>query len=157
MNGVEEQLTNCVHELARQQQLAEGLRTMLVMLNSDQPRHEIVSYIVKQACKLLNSGACVLYHIDQEQHQSLIEAQFNLIPGLQSTETLSLSSEDLWHKLLPSSESELSPSPTIIPDISNSPIAMLSQDKCATADVRAWCMMIIAHYHALLIVPLVIR
>ena len=54
-------------EIERRQRVAEGLRDILVVLNSDRPIGEILDYLVAQACALLDSSACVLYRVNQER------------------------------------------------------------------------------------------
>lgn len=52
-------------ELERRQQVADGMRETLAILNSDRPIAEILDHIVGQAMRLLGADAAAVYGIDQ--------------------------------------------------------------------------------------------
>jgi signal transduction histidine kinase/predicted hydrocarbon binding protein len=58
-------------EIGRRRQVAEGLRGILTVLNSNRPLQEILDYIVAQACRLLNTNAAAIYRLQQENRLSI--------------------------------------------------------------------------------------
>lgn len=143
-------------EIERRQRVAEGLRDILVVLNSDRPIGEILDYLVAQACALLDSSACVLYRVNQEEHRILVEASFGLPEAFLSIKSLPLHA---WHFL---GHGELGGvnfdrQPYAISDVDASPIAAAAQDSAIEPAIRDWCQAAVKHYCALLTVPLVIK
>ena len=84
-------------EIERRQRVAEGLRDILVVLNSDRPIGEILDYLVAQACALLDSSACVLYRVHQEERRILVEASFGLPEAFLSIKSLPLHARHFRH------------------------------------------------------------
>ncbi len=70
-----------LEESEQRRKVAEGLRDVLAILNSDLPLDEILDYITAQACRLLNSEAGVAYQIDMEDELIEIEAACNMPDG----------------------------------------------------------------------------
>ncbi len=64
-------------ETERRRQVAEGLRSLLEVLNSDRPIGEILNYAVAQAAQLISSNASMLRHADPSQGIVTTEASFN--------------------------------------------------------------------------------
>ncbi|MCD4672443.1 MAG: GAF domain-containing protein [Anaerolineaceae bacterium] len=65
---LEDQIEERTSEIEQRRQVAEGLRDILAIINSNQPLDEILHHIVVQASNLLASDACVLsrFNIVQE-------------------------------------------------------------------------------------------
>ncbi len=59
------------HEAEQRRQVAEGLRDVLTILNSDRSLEEILDYIVMQAGRLLGTDAVALFQIDREDADTL--------------------------------------------------------------------------------------
>ncbi|NOZ71908.1 MAG: GAF domain-containing protein [Chloroflexi bacterium] len=61
-------------ELARRQQVAEGFRYILTILNSNRPLEEILQYIISQACWLLDTtlGAAFRWQKDEEKIEVMV-------------------------------------------------------------------------------------
>lgn len=145
-------------EIERRQRVAEGLRDILVVLNSDRPIGEILDYLVAQACALLDSSACVLYRVNQEERRILVEASFGLPEPFLAIKSLPLHA---WQYLshgepgglhfdrLPYAITDLD---TGKPDSIDS-ITTAEQD----SDLRNWRQATLDHYRALFTVPLVIK
>jgi signal transduction histidine kinase len=74
------------HEIEQRRQVAEGLRDILAVLNSNRPLDDILDYIVAQAGRLMGSGATVLHHIEHERQLVAIQASFGLPDELASIE-----------------------------------------------------------------------
>jgi signal transduction histidine kinase len=143
-------------EIERRQRVAEGLRDILVVLNSDRPIGEILDYLVAQACALLDSSACVLYRVNQEERRILVEASFGLPEPFLAIKSLPLHA---WQYLSHGEPGGLhfDRQPYAISDVDASPIAVAAQDSAMEPAVRAWCQAAVKHYCALLTVPLVIK
>ena len=63
-----------LEESERRREVAEGLRDILTVLNTDRPLMEVLNTIVQQACRLLRSQAGVMYSIDVEEGTYRAEA-----------------------------------------------------------------------------------
>jgi ligand-binding sensor domain-containing protein/GAF domain-containing protein len=70
-----------LEESERRRQVAEGLRDIVAVLNSNRPVHEVLNYIAAQACQLMHSSASLIHHVEHDQGQVTIEAGCG-IPGL---------------------------------------------------------------------------
>jgi len=153
---LEQRVKARTQEIERRQRVAEGLRDILVVLNSDRPVGEMLNYLVAQACALLDSSACVLYRVNQEEQQILIEASFGLPEAFLSIKSLPLHA---W-RFLGHGEpggTNFDRQPYAIADVDASPIAAAAQDSTIEPAVREWCRAAVKHYCALLTVPLVIK
>ncbi len=69
-------------EAERRRQVAEGLRDILAVLNSDRPFAEILDHIVAQAARLLGANAGLVFHLDPDQNEACTEATYDLLPEL---------------------------------------------------------------------------
>ncbi|MFN2286014.1 MAG: GAF domain-containing protein, partial [Anaerolineae bacterium] len=149
-------------EIERRQRVAEGLRDILVVLNSDRPINEILDYLVAQACALLDSSACVLYRVNQEEQRILIEASFGLPEPFLAIKSLPLLA---WGFLSHGEPGRpmFDRQPYAIPDLVSGDaesfltFAADEQDAALALAVREWHQTTIDHYRALLTVPLVIK
>ncbi len=149
-------------EIERRQRVAEGLRDILAALNSDRPIGEILDYLVAQACTLLDSNACVLYRVNQEERRILVEASFGLPEPFLAIKSLPLHA---WRFLghgepgglhfdrQPYAIADLNPGELDAPVA----VALAEQDTALTSAVRDWRQATVDHYRALLTVPLVIK
>lgn len=149
-------------EIERRQRVAEGLRDILAALNSDRPIGEILDYLVAQACALLDSSACVLYRVNQEEQRILVEASFGLPEPFLVIKSLPLHA---WRFLghgepgglhfdrQPYAIADLNPGELDFPTA----VALVGQDTALALAVRDWRQATVDHYRALLTVPLVIK
>ncbi len=62
---LESRVEERTHEIERRRQVAEGLRDILTILNSNRPLDEILDSILAQACRLLGTDAGVVYHLQE--------------------------------------------------------------------------------------------
>jgi signal transduction histidine kinase len=149
-------------EIERRQRVAEGLRDILAALNSDRPIGEILDYLVTQACVLLNSSACALYRVSQEEQRILIEASFGLPEPFLAIKSLPLHA---WRFLGHGEPGGLrfDRQPHAIPDLVSGDSGLVpawvadEQEPVSAPAVCAWRQATIDHYRALLTVPLVIK
>ena len=63
---LEQRVEERTHEIERRQQVAEGLRDILAILNSNRSDEEILNYIVAQAKRLLEANASAIYRLQDE-------------------------------------------------------------------------------------------
>lgn len=79
---LEQRVEERTREIERRRSVAEGLRYILAVLNSDQTLQETLEYTVSQACRLLDAAACVLYQFNDEAGSLSVRAQCHLLPEL---------------------------------------------------------------------------
>lgn len=80
----------CTEALERRTLIAEGLRDVLVVLNSNRPLDEVLNHVVARARALVGAQACVLYRLDQNQDRVLVEASDGLPPFFTRVDQLPL-------------------------------------------------------------------
>jgi PAS domain S-box-containing protein len=131
-------------------QVAEGLREILAILNSDLPLDEILETIVAQACRLLDSTAGVAYQIRQDEEIVEIEALCNMPDAFSEIGTLPLIDTQANRAILegrPYAATELKER------LANVDLSAFPPDP----GVRAWRSIIGEHFCAYLYVPIVIK
>jgi signal transduction histidine kinase len=136
--------------------VAEGLRDILVVLNSDRNLHGILDYLVTQGRALLGANACVLYRWDRDQPSIVIEARTGLPESFPALGELPLDSGEL-----PEVQSLrgpiLSPVPVVEPDFARRDMQGTADVAMTGAPVQAWMGALAGHYRAQLSVPLVVK
>jgi PAS domain S-box-containing protein len=75
-------------EAERRRQVAEGLRDILAILNSNRPLTETLNHIVQQAVRLMGSDAGVIYHLGEDHANLRIEAGFGLPEAFSEQESV---------------------------------------------------------------------
>ncbi|MGL4650353.1 MAG: PAS domain S-box protein, partial [Caldilineaceae bacterium] len=63
---LEQRVEERTREIERRRRVAEGLREVVAILNSNRPLLETLDYIAAQASQLLNADAAVIYRLDDE-------------------------------------------------------------------------------------------
>lgn len=63
---LEQRVAERTQELGRRREVAEGLRGILTVLNSNRSLEEILTYIVAQACRLLGTNAGAIYRLERD-------------------------------------------------------------------------------------------
>jgi signal transduction histidine kinase/streptogramin lyase len=69
---LEEQVARRTVEIERRRQIAEGLREILVLLNSQRSLEESLHYIVAQAAKLTDAEDAVIFRLDADQKMTIV-------------------------------------------------------------------------------------
>ncbi len=138
-------------------QVAESLRDILRVLNSDRPLHEILLQIVQQAKLLLGADACVLYRNDHESGRVIIEASTGLPADFAGIDSLPLdAASSLGMDAV--ADSVLSYQPLAISDLQEAATAAPAGDpETLPAEVQRWQAASARHYRAFLVTPLVIK
>ena len=85
---LEQRVRERMHEVERRSQVAESLRDILAVLNSDRPLQEVLEYIVTEASRLLQSDASAIYRL--QQHDASFEVQAATGRSAQWAETTGL-------------------------------------------------------------------
>gem|GEM_PF-326745 len=130
--------------------VAEGLRDILAILNSDMALDEILDHIIDQANRMLESKSGVVYHIDQDQDLIEIEAAHNM-----PIEFLEIGSFPLFDT--EPNRAVLDGKPFVVPDI-QARMANLDMDRVPeNRVVQVWQTTISEHFRSYLSVPLMIK
>jgi len=149
---LERRVERRTRELRQRRRVAEGLRDILNVLNSDRPRGEVLGYIVAEASHLLGSSGGVIYQLDQERGRVTIEASHGLPESFDTLRTFS------WREGR-GSDLLFSRTPVAIPDLSShlTSGAAPTELRVEGATAETWLDLITGHYRAYLGVPLVIK
>ena len=136
--------------------VAESLRDILDVLNSNKPLETILNFIVSQASQLLDSQACVLYQLNPSEGLVRVLASFGLPPEMKAIQVLpSESSRLLGYGRL--DRDLLSNRPTAVPDANELPPAELSDEGPLGKELVAWQEASGSYYRAFLSVPLTVN
>ncbi len=136
--------------------VAESLRDILDVLNSNKPLETILHFIVSQANRLLDSQACVLYQLNPSEGLIRVLASDGLPPEMKAIEVLpSESARLLGHGRL--DQDLLSNQPTAVADARELPPAQLSEDGQLGPELVAWQQASGNYYRAFLSVPLMVN
>ena len=68
-------MTERTHEIERRRAVAEGMRELLAVVNSQHTLDEILAYLVTQASRLLDSPASAIYMPEPADDQTLLAAK----------------------------------------------------------------------------------
>jgi signal transduction histidine kinase/putative methionine-R-sulfoxide reductase with GAF domain len=138
-------------------QVAESLRDILRVLNSDRPPQEILLHIVQQAKMLLGADACVLYRNDHESDRVIIEASTGLPDDFAGIDSLPLdAASSLGMDTV--ADSVLSYQPLAVSDLQEAAAAGPAVDlNTLPEEVRRWQAASARHYRAFLVAPLIIK
>ena len=121
---LERRVQERTQEIERRRQVADSLREILAMLNSNRPLQEILDHIVAQASRLLKADAGAIYQLDDDSAPMTIQASFGL-----SAQQLSAALPPELAQVVANGTNGRSPV-TLAPD-SASPVASSRQDYCA--------------------------
>lgn len=72
------ELKTSLIEVEQRNKVAEGLRDMMTVLNSDRSLDEVLEFIVRQASNLVDSDACALYKLNPEKNILTIQTSIGL-------------------------------------------------------------------------------
>ena len=149
---LEQRVEERTHEIERRRQVAESLRDILAILNSNRPLTEILDYIVAQASWLLGSDASAVYQLQDKDGLLCIQA------------TRGLEVEQVVGMLIPigqgiTRQAILRREPVVVADTTRQPADLLLN--LGEVDLDAKQKAFLAHmadrYAAMLAVPLVVK
>jgi signal transduction histidine kinase/ligand-binding sensor domain-containing protein len=136
------------HEIERRRQVAEGLRGILGVLNSDQPVDEVLDYIVSQAGQLLGAEAALLHAIEQGRPVVAIQARTGLPDELVDVDAIPFDASG-------ADEAILTRQPHVIPDLRQAEAAEAGAGDDPLA--KRWRAVTRQRYRAFLAVPLIVE
>jgi ligand-binding sensor domain-containing protein/signal transduction histidine kinase len=85
---LEREVEERTSEIEQRRRVAEGLREIVAVLNSDRPREEVLETIVAQAAGLLGAGAAVLHQVEPDDDRLAIQASHGLPTELEGIEAI---------------------------------------------------------------------
>ena len=129
--------------IERRQRVAEGLRDILTIINTDQPLDEILNFIVIQAIDLLESDGSVIHSFDLERDMAVIQSRYGLPSGLDALESYPLGADRRTQAIL-NRDHFANP---------NIPAALAKEDN----PDHTWQKIVSTVYQACLTVPLIVR
>jgi PAS domain S-box-containing protein len=75
---LERRVRERTQEIERRRQVADGLREILTVLNSNRPLVEILDHIVAQASRLLQAEASAIYQLEEDGESLMIQTNYGL-------------------------------------------------------------------------------
>lgn len=139
-----------IREIEARRRVAETLRTILSVLNSKRPMHELLDYIVFQSALLLEADACVYSRIDTASGFVRTEASVGLPASLASITHYQIGESVLESNLIRQREILLQ----VTQDFEETHLASLSE---VDINLGSWWRAVKATYHTLMVVPIVIE
>jgi two-component system nitrate/nitrite sensor histidine kinase NarX len=133
-------------ELQRRKEIAEGLRGILSILNSNQPLHAILDYITASAGRLLGADAVSIYRLQPEANLLTIQSSRGLSDEYLARSTISLGQAATGQAVLKGE-------PVCISDVSDEENTKGIFDP----DVEALLKVLSKQYRAVLSVPMIIK
>ncbi len=131
-------------------QVAEGLRDILAIVNSDLPLDEILEAILDQACRLLDAQAGVAYHINYDEELIEIEAVRDMPAGFADIHDLPLIETE-------ANQAVLEGRPFAVSDL-RAKLAMINDGALdETPSLQRWRAIVGDHFDSYLSAPIVIK
>lgn len=128
-------------ELERRRQVAEGLRDLLTILNSNRPLQEILDYIVSAATQLLGTVSGAIYSLQPNQKTLVVQTTCGLPPAYATDLTFAADKSFLGQAIIKRQ-------PVVVSNIA----ATLAEQQDSLDEQRQ--SLLTQHYHTLLTVPL---
>lgn len=97
---LETQVQERTSEIEQRRQVAEGLRDVLAIINSNQPLEDILEFILVQASELLGTDVCVLIKVDQPQQYARIQAAYHLPDELEHIDCFSIKADEVTRLIM---------------------------------------------------------
>ncbi len=133
----------------RRRQVAEGLRDVLAVLNSNRPLDYILNFILRQSSQFLGSDAGVIYRLDREKKLLFREATTDM-PAEFDTFT------SMPFLLTEPNQSILNRKPFAVPDLRTRLLNYELKD-LHYSEIQVWMQVMLTHFGAYISVPLVLR
>ncbi len=145
---LEQRVQERTYEIGRRREVAEGLREILTVLNSNRPLAEILAYIVALASRLLETDAVALYRLEPDSGLLTIEATRGLPADYVARETIPIGQGAVGRAVRERQ-------PVTISDVR----ALLVEEGAAqdSEGLRSLLDELGSQYHALLAVPLIVK
>jgi PAS domain S-box-containing protein len=152
---LEQRVRQRTQEIERRRQVAEGLRDILAVLNSNRVLDEILDYIACQAKRLLNTEAVAIYRLQDEQGPLEIEAAHGLSEDYVRNIKLPLGQGVVGRAVLEKA-------PVVVPDVSavftdHSTTSLDDEAVYVDAELRRLLMHMVDRYGAVVGVPIIVK
>jgi PAS domain S-box-containing protein len=149
--NLEQRIEERTHEIERRRQVAEGLRDLLAVLNSNRPLPDVMSYLVQQSSNLLDSDACLTYRLEQDGRRLVMDSEHNLPPDYRA-----LRSGPVYPT--PIVQAMLSRQPAGIGDLAAYASSVIAASEgTLTRFHQHWLETAVRHYRSVLGVPLIVK
>ena len=148
--NLEQRVETRTREIERRRQVAEGLRDILVVLNSSHSLETILQQIVTQAVKLLGATSGVVDRLKIDSGQLMCQARYQTPEQLNVLAEIPLYPEGAVQQMF-------NQEPYAIPDIKEHLAQMEARAAFLESPWAAWLGLIAQHYRAYLGIPLVIE
>jgi PAS domain S-box-containing protein len=144
---LEQRVEERTREIESRRAVAEGLREILAILNSNRPLDEILDYIIAQACHLLGTPSGAIYRLNRQEGMLSTRASHGL-DAADATLSLPVS----WD---PVGETVMQRQPVAV---TNTALAISGRCTPTTSTQHQTCLARLSEqYRALLIVPLIVK
>jgi signal transduction histidine kinase len=147
--NLEKRVEARTRELDRRREIAESLGDIIAVLNSSHSLSETLNHITKQANQILDSQACLIHHINEDEDFVAIEASYGLPEELKTIPGFPLYSAPK------SDDSILNREPVWNSDFHKLPKHTDAEATELHPDVHTWRELTGLHYRAWLAVPLI--
>ncbi len=137
-------------EADRRRLVAEGLRDVLQVLNSNRPLGEVLDSIVVQACQLLEAASTLIRHADRQQERLRTVASCNLPPDFDAIRETPLYYTQTQQSLM-------ARKPVAIPDLRATLEPLLAHPNWLDKARRARAEAALKHFRSTLEVPIFIQ
>ncbi len=144
---LEREVEERTQEIERRRRVAEGLRDILAVLNSDRPLDEVLEYIVAQAAELLGAGAALLHQLEHQKPVLTIQASFGLPDELAGISAIPFDAS--W-----ADEAILTRQPYVILDLAQ---IAAKEDTAGDPLAGRWLALTRQRYRSFLAVPLLVE
>jgi len=144
---LEQRVEERTHEIERRRLVAEGLRDIMTILNSNRSLDEILDSIVAQACRLLGTDAVAVYHL--HERTGLLRTQ--VARGLEAGD-VAVSIPVGWSAV---GEAVLHCRPVV----ASKALVPLVEPNDTILELEQWARLrsLFSRYGALLVVPLIVK
>jgi signal transduction histidine kinase/putative methionine-R-sulfoxide reductase with GAF domain/predicted hydrocarbon binding protein len=136
-------------QAVRRRQVAEGLRDVLAVLNSNRPLDYILTFILRQSSQFLSSDAGVIYRMDRQKNLIIREASTDMPAEFDTFTTLPL-------LLSEPNQSILNRKPFAVPDL-RSRLLDYQKKEINFPGMENWFRVMLTHFGAYISVPLLVR
>ena len=143
---LERRVEERTHEIERRRQVAEGLRDIMTILNSNRPLDEILDSIVAQACRLLGTDAGAVYHLQEQKGLLCTQVAHGL-----DADDAAIDIPVGWSAV---GEAVLNRQPVVA---SNALVALAEENDPVGARISRRLASLFSHYGAWLVVPLMVK
>ena len=148
---LERRVTERTQEIEQRRRVAEGLRGILTVLNSNRSLDEVLDYIVQQATKLLGAQAGLFFQFDGERRWAVFEASHGFPSDLAEIESMTVDSSSGNRDLL-------NRQPVGIPDFPAYVEAAIEDPNAGlTEEDRWWYGRLANLYQSIMATPLILR